>query len=472
MKGSGSQRSKNLVNRLQKESPGLRAEDAFFVPLWFSQQKAWLQDPLNSDTAAYNYPLLLSIRGDLSEDALRSSLQGVVQRHEVLHSVFHIDDGELVQIVAPKGEFALPVTDLSGLPESARNPRVEQLAIEEVMHPFDLARGPLLRGQLFRLAPNDHVLQLTTHHLVYDDWSTGVLIHELSRFYQGFAVGAAPREESPSYQYGDFVRWLEERFHGVVLESELTFWKQQLDGSNGFQHLPMDHARPTSSTHRGARETMELPTAMANSLIAMSRQERVSLFMVLVAGFQCLLHRYSGDEEIGIASCTANRPLMEVEGLIGRFGNGMLLRTSFAGKPTFRELLNRVREVALRAYSHQDLPFGMVTGEIAEKSGAPNHSLFQTMFILQNAPKEAWQLPGLTVNWLPLLTGIAKHDLIVWLKSEPALEVTLEYNTDVFTSATMKRALDDYRSILTAVAKDPGALVHNIPILPATAFTT
>ena len=186
--------------------------------------------------------------------------------------------------------------------------------------------------------------------------------------------------------------------------------------------------------------------------------------MVLLAGFQCLLHRYSNQEEIGIASCAANRPLVEVEGLIGRFGNDMVLRTSLSGNPTFRELLKRVREVALSTYSHQELPFGALLEEVGNGLGPTSHPPFQTMFILQNAPKEAWQLPGLDVSWLPLQTGTAKHDLIVWLKSEPALEVTLEYSTDLFDAPTMKWILNDYQAILVAMAKDPGALVSNIPI--------
>ncbi|HVM59916.1 MAG TPA: condensation domain-containing protein [Verrucomicrobiae bacterium] len=464
--------SKDLLSRVQRENPELQAEDAFVVPPWFSQQKTWLEDSRRSDTVVYNYPLLLRIRGLLDEVALRGALQEIVRRHEVLRSVFHVIDGELVQIVVPAPELALPATDLSGVEESARDARVQQLALEEATRPFDLARGPLLRAQLFRLSPDNRVLQLTSHHLVYDDWSSGILIRELSKIYQAHTAGATPPGEIPSYQYGDFVRWLEDRFQGTTLESELAYWKQQLTSPTGFQHLRMDHARPAAPTHRGARETMMLPADLATSLVSTSRKERVSLFMVLLAGFQCLLHRYSNDEDIGVASCAANRPLVEVEGLIGRFGNDMVLRTSLAGNPTFRELLKRVREVALSAYSHQELPFGILTEETANGSDAHHHPPFQTMFILQNAPKDAWQLPGLTVSWLPLPTGTAKHDLIVWLKTEPALEVTLEYSTDLFEAGTMKRILDDYRSILMAMAKDPGAIVRDVAVSPAPAPTT
>jgi thioesterase domain-containing protein/acyl carrier protein len=462
-----SPKSRDLLGQLQKESPELRAEDAFVVPAWFSQQKTWFRDPLHSDSYVYNYPLLLRVRGPLNKNALQAGLQQIVQRHEVLRSIFRILDGELVQIIVPAPELSLPVTDLSDLPVSARDDRAQQLALEEANRPFDLLHGPLLRGRLIRLAPNDHILQLTTHHLVYDDWSTGVLIRELSASYQAFTNGVTSAEPSPAYQYGDFVRWQEERFQGPALESELAYWRQQLHSPTGFQHLPTDHVRPALSTHRGARKTAALPAELANSLKIMSRQERVSLFMVLLAGFQCLLHRYSNQEEICIASCAANRPLVEVEGLIGRFGNDMVLRASLSGNPTFRELLKRVREVALSTYSHQELPFGMLLEEAGNSSTSTRHPPFQTMFILQNAPKDAWQLPGLDVTPMPVHTGTAKHDLIVWLKSEPALEVALEYSTDLFGAATMKRVLDDYQSILAATAKDPGILVSAIPISAA-----
>ena len=332
-------KSKDLLNQIQKKSPELQAEDAFLVPSWFAQQKSWLRDPLHSDSYVYNFPLLFRMRGPLNENALRGGLQKIVQRHEVLRSVFRILDGELVQVILPAPELSLPITDLSGLPESVRDARVQELAFEEARRPFDLAQDPLLRGRLIRVATDDHVLQLTTHHLVYDDWSTGILVRELSTSYRAFAAGMTTVEPGPSYQYGDFVRWQEERFQGAVLESELAYWKQQLHSPTGFQHLPTDRVRPALSTHRGARETATLSADLANSLKGMSREERVSPFMVLLAGFQCLLHRYSNQEDIGIASCAANRPLVEVEGLIGRFGNDMVLRTSLSGNPTFRELL-------------------------------------------------------------------------------------------------------------------------------------
>jgi thioesterase domain-containing protein/acyl carrier protein len=433
------------------------------VPTWFAQQKKWFEDPAGSDSPVYNYPLLLRIRGPLNEGALQQSLQEIVRRHGVLRSIFRIMDDRLIQIVVAPRQFSLPVTHLAGLPEE-RELQMQEAARTEAMLPFDLARDSMLRGKLMRLQTDDYVLQLTTHTLIYDDWSTGVLIRELSETYSAFAAGTIPPKRQFPFQFGDFVRWQRKRLQGPELESHLGYWKQQLDSATAFEHLPADFARPTRNTHTGARQTAILTVAQADSLKLLSRQERVSLFMVLLAGFKCLLHRYSGHEEIGVGSCAANRPLVEVEGLIGRLGNSMLLRTSLSGNPTFSELLKRVREVTLKASSHQEVPFGMLLERIAGGADRKGKPPFQVMFILQNAAKESWQLPGLSVEWSPLETGTSKHDLIVWLKSEPTLEITLEYSTQVFGSTSMNKLLADYQAILETMAKHPKERVNNIRI--------
>jgi hypothetical protein len=287
-----------LLIRLRNGSPGLLLEDAFVAPSWFVQQASWLEDPSNSDSAVYNYPLLFRIRGPLDEGALQQSLNEIVRRHGVLRSVFRIRCGELIQIVVSSQKQPLRMIDLSKLPETAREARSQQIALEEVGWPFDLALDPLLRGSLLRLGVNDHILQLTTHHIVHDDWSTGILSRELSELYQAFAAGTESPLQDLAFQYGDYVRWLQEQLQGNALRSRLSYWKEQLASATGFQHLATDFARPAKSAtaNRGARESIVLPTDLANSLKGLSRQERVSLFMVLLAGFQALLHHYSHDE--------------------------------------------------------------------------------------------------------------------------------------------------------------------------------
>ena len=449
-----------LLEIIRNENPELQVEDAFVVPHWFVQQKTWLENPAGSDNAVYNYPLLLRIGGRLDESALEQSLDAVVRRHPVYRSVFRIQDRQLVQIIVPPQKQILPLTDLSHLPKTERETQAQQIAQLEADRPFDLRRAPLLRAALIRLAADDHLLQLTTHLIVHDDWSTGILARDLSELYRAFGAGDTPHPHERSFQYGDYVRWHQEQLRGKKLESKLSYWKRQLTSANGFQHLPTDFARPAKSTNRGARERAVLSTELADLLNALSRRERVSMFMVLLAGFQSLLHRYSKHEEIGVATCAANRPIAEVETLIGRFGNDTLLRTSLSGNPTFRELLTRVRETALTAYSDQDLPFGILLSEFA--NGENRQPPFQVMFILQNAPHEDPQVPGLTMNWSPLYTGTAKYDLNVWLKIEPELEIVLEYNADLFRTATMKQILDDYEGILETMAKDPGARIESL----------
>jgi len=444
----------------------LLLEDAFVVPSWFVQQTTWLEDPSNSDSAVYNYPLLFRIRGPLDEGALQQSLQEIVRRHGVFRSVFRMRDGELIQIVISPRKQTLRMIDLSSLAETAREARSQQVALEDTARPLDLAQSPLLRGALLRLGVDDHVLQLTTHHIVHDDWSTGIFSRELSELYQAFAAGTESPLHDLTFQYGDYVRWLQEQLQGNALRSRLSYWKEQLASATGFQHLATDFARQAKSgtINRGAREGIVLPTDLGNSLKELSRQERVSLFMLLLAGFQALLHRRSNDEEIGVASCAANRPLAEVEGVIGRFGNDIFLRTRLSGNPTFRELLIRVREVALNAYSDQSLPFGKVLKEVTNRTDANRNPPFQVMFILQNAPRENREIPGLSIKWRPLYAGTAKYDLNVWLKIEPRLEVILEYKTDLFRAATMKQILEDYHTILRTMVKDPGARVSNLLI--------
>jgi thioesterase domain-containing protein/acyl carrier protein len=445
----------DLLTELRNELPELQIEDAFVVPFWFVQQNTWLKDPQQSDSVAYNYPLLFTVTGPLDLNALQQSLAEIVRRHSVLRSIFHLKGEKLVQIVLPPGKHTLPVLDLAGLPEPEKQAR--RVCFKVVRRPFDFARGPMLRSTLFRIGQDRHVLQLTTHHLLHDDWSTGVLLGELTELYETFANDIAPPLDYLPFQYGDYVRWLELQLQENASRLRLSYWKEQLTAASGFHHLATDFPPPGKSSNRGARESRALPAELLDSLKLLGRRERVSLFMILLTGFQTLLHRRSNDEEIGIASCAANRPLPQVEGLIGRFGNDIFLRTNFCGNPTFHELLQRMRGVALSAYADQSLPFGEILKGIAESSTLP----FQVMFILQNAQRTHREIPGLTIRPFPFYSGTAKYDLTVFPNLEPGLEVTFEYKTDLFRAATMRRLLDDYEIVLQIMVENPGARVSS-----------
>ena len=457
--------SEDLLRRLQNETSELLAVDAFVMPRWFLEQTTWLEDPSNSNFAACNYPLLLRIHGPLNEGVLQRGLQEIVRRHEVFQSIFRMKDGELIQIVVPPARKpSFRVVNLSECPEPEREARTQQIALDEAHKPFDLARGHLLRTVLIRLGPDDHFLQLTTHDIVFDDLSAGILFRELCELYEGLTAGTAPALEEVAFQYGDYIRWHEKQLQGEKWESKLYFWKQQLSSPVGFHHLTADFPRPAKSSYRTMREQIVLPADLADSLKALARQERVSLFMVLVAGFQCLLQRYSNHKEIGIASCAANRPLLEVEGLIGRFGNEIFLRTSLSENPTFHELLARVRETTLSAYSDQSLPFGRLLKSIANTARSNRLPPFQVMFFAQNERDENRQVAGLTMSWAPLCSGTAKYDLNVCLRTKPALEVILDYSTDLFRATTMRQLLANYQAVLETMAKDPGARVSGVLI--------
>jgi len=448
-------RLERLLTKIQQSEFNLRAKDAFLVPAWFSQQHLWVREQRESDSAIYNFPVPLRIHGSLDAEALERSFQEILQRHQVLRSVFRSVDGELVQIITEPEALTMPLVDLSSFDQTTRQSQAHQLALEQALQPFDLVRGPLLRASLVRLAAEDHVLLFNTHHIVWDDWSTGIFLRELSLLYGAFTRGQSSPLPVISFEYSDFVRWQDERLEGAELSKRLSFWKETLSGASNFHHLATDHSRPPQRTYHGACEAVTLDDEFMGSLKLLSRRERVSLFMTMLAAFQCLLHRYSGDRDIAVGSCAANRPLVEIEGLIGRFGNDLILRTDLSGNPTFRELLGRVRKTALMAYSYQDLPFGRLVEELDASPDPSRNPLFQVMFILEDAPKEQMQVSGLTVSHFPLDLGTAKYDLNVWLRVHEGLEVTLEYNTDLFEPATMKQILRDYKMILKRMIRDP-----------------
>lgn len=439
-------------------------EDAFAVPNWFYQQKSWVADPRNSSNAVYNYPLAFRIQGLLDYQALKKSLEEIVRRHNVLRSLFCLENGSVVQKVRPAQLLSVPVKDLSGVDDCLREEQALQEAQRESRKSFDLTRDPPVRPLLLRLGPEDHVLVLATHHLVYDDWSNGILFRELAALYPSYSEGKPSPLPEMTYRYGDFARWQAKRLQGDELKSRLSFWGKTLSGGSDFHHLATDHPRPAERTYRGSLEKVVLPPALTTGLQILSQRERISLFMVLLAGFQSLLHRYSGDEDIVVGSCSANRPLVEVEGLIGRFGNDLVIRTNFSHNPTFRELLGRVRESSLNAYSYQDLPFGEVIEHLSPNHRSSRNPLFQIMFIFQNAPKENTPIPGLSLSAFPLEAKTAKYDLNVWLRSQNGLEVALEYNVDLFESPTIRKILTDYQTVLESMVQNPDASVSNTPI--------
>ena len=437
-------------------------------PVSHAQLRLWLLDRLEPGTAAYNLGRVFRLRGTLSEEGLRHGLEAVVARHEVLRTTFVEMDGEPMQVVAATRAVEVPVVDLSGVPEREREAEALRLARAEGQRPFDLTRDALLRATLLRLGKDDHLLWLFMHHIVTDAWSMSVLFDELGQHYEASITGRPAALPDLPLQYGDFARWQRESLQGPLLDAQIAYWRGRLAGAEPVLELPTDWPRPVERTPHGAIQRVVFPPELRERLKALSREVNATLFMTLLAAFQVLLARYSGRDDIVVGSPTAGRREVELENLIGFFVNTLVLRTDLSGDPTFRELLGRVRGVTLDAYGHQEVPFEQLIADLHVPRSLSHSPLFQVMFILQNAPKQRLELPGLTLEELEFDPGTAKFDLTVDMAEVDAgLSCAFEYSTDLFEASTITRMLGHFRSLLEGAAADPGQRLSALPILDA-----
>ncbi|MGK3959181.1 non-ribosomal peptide synthase/polyketide synthase [Sorangium sp. So ce118] len=437
------------------------------LPLSFAQQRLWFLDRLEPGSAFYNVPAVVRLSGWLDVDALARSLQEVVRRHEALRTAFPTTlGGEAHQAIASAFEVCLPVVDLQAFAEPAREAEMHRRAVEEGQKPFDLAKGPLLRTTLLRLGEQEHVLLLTMHHIVSDGWSLGVLVRELGALYEAFSNGvASPLPELP-IQYADHAVWQRAWLSGEVLEAQLAYWRQQLSGAPPALELPTDRPRRAVHTYRGAALPVALPRELSTALAALSRREGVTLFMTLLAAFQVLLHRYTGQDDIVVGSPIAGRTHPQTEGLIGFFINTLVLRTDLSLQPTVRELLGRVREVTLGAYAHQEVPFEKLVEELSPARDLSRTPLFQVMFVLQNAPMPALVLGDVELAPVETEQTTAKFELtLAFGETEEGLRGALVYNTDLFDAATIERMAGHYQTLLEGLVAEPGRRVSELPLL-------
>jgi len=444
------------------------------LPLSFAQARLWFLEQLVPGNPFYNVPTAVRLTGSLNIAALEQTFNDIVRRHEALRTTFKMVSGQPVQVIAPKLSVYLPLVDLQ-LPAAAQEIQVQRLATVESQRPFDLVQGPLLRVQLLVLGAAEHVLLLTMHHIVADGWSIGVLMRELGVLYAAKISGQpSPLPDLP-IQYADFAYWQRQWLH-EVLYTQLTYWQQQLDDLPVL-NLPTDRPRPTVQSYRGATQYLELPQHLTQALEELCQQAGVTLFITLLAAFQTLLYRYTGLEDIPVGSPIANRNRSEIEGLIGFFVNSLVMRTDLSGNPTFRELLERVREVALGAYAHQDLPFERLVEELQPERDLSRNPLFQVVFALQNAPLEALELPGLTLSPLNFDPGTTRFDLEFHLSARSGslaslggdradgLGVLAVYNTDLFDAATITRMLAHFHHLLLGIIADPDRILSDLPLL-------
>jgi hypothetical protein len=394
-------------NSTASASDILREEPNGSCPLSFAQERIWFWDQVEPQSPLYNLPLALRMQGELDLDALRKSLDLIVARHDALRTTFVSNHGRPSQVIHPARAVELPVTNISLLADDAHEGEVQRLANAEARRPFDLSRDLMLRAALFQLAPREHVLVLTMHHIASDGWSFGILLRELSEAYGAYSSGRSPSLPELPIQYPDFALGERERLQGEVLERLLSFWKERLAGNPEFAHLTTDRPRPPRQTFCGAQETLVLPAALLSSLTRLSDRGGATLFMTLLAVFQMLLHRYSGHDEILVGFPIATRNRAEVADLIGFFTNTLVFRGDLSANPTFLELLSRIREATLNDYLHQDLPFEKLVELTQPERSASQTPLFQTMFVFQNAPMPPLKWPGLTLGGFEVDTATA-----------------------------------------------------------------
>ncbi len=442
-----------------------RAHDGRPIPLSYSQERLWFLDQLEPGTAFYNIPGASRFQGKLALPALSAALDEMVKRHESLRTTFGDDAGRPFQIVSPPAAVFLPLVDLAGLPAAPREGELQRLALLETRRPFDLARGPLLRVALLRAGEEDHAVVYTMHHILSDGWSSLVFLREMAALYGAFSAGRPSPLPPLPIQYPDYAVWQRSYLAGEVLAEHLAYWRERLRGSSGLE-LPGDRPRPPVETFRGMARPVALSAATTRGLKDLGRREGVSLFMTLLAVFDTLLLRYTGQTDIPIGSPIANRNRREVEGVIGFFSNTIVLRTDLSGDPTFRELLARVREVTLGAYSHEDLPFERIVEEVQPDRDMSRNPLFQVMCVLQNQPRSALPAGDLEMAPLQVSLGAAKFDLtIFWSEVGDALHGLVEHNTDLFDETTIRRLYAQHETLLGAVGLDPARRLSELPLV-------
>ncbi|MGI8501707.1 MAG: non-ribosomal peptide synthetase [Hassallia sp.] len=473
----------------------MSSEEVFVFPVSFAQQRLWFLDQLIPNNSIYNVPTVIRLKGLLNLTALEQTFNKIVCRHETLRTTFIVLDGQPLQAIpaescamlleeppranAPSLTIPLCVLDLQELPADKQEVKAKCIITAEIEHPFDLSSGPLLRVILLVLSETEHILLLNMHHIICDDWSMGVLIRELGTLYAAFAQNQpSPLLELP-LQYADFAHWQREWLQGEVLQTQLAYWREQLNGIS-ILHLPTDKPRPAIQSYRGATQFLELPKKLIDALEKLSQQEGVTLFMTLLATFQTLLYRYTHQEDIAVGSPIANRNHSEIEGIIGFFVNSLVLHSNLSGNPTFRELLGRVREVTLGAYSHQDLPFEKLVEELHPERNLSHHPLFQVVFGFQNAPMSALELPGLVPSFMNIDLKKTRFDLELhlWKCSEDfrslwggnweyseGLRGVIVYNTDLFERATINQMLEHFKTLLSAIVANPEERITNLPLL-------
>ncbi|MEA5517932.1 non-ribosomal peptide synthetase [Limnoraphis robusta] len=436
------------------------------LPLSFAQQRQWFLSQFEPNNPFYNIPVAIRLQGTLNITILKQTFSEVIHRHEVLRTAFHTIDGKPKLSISETCELELPIIDLSQLSPTKKQATIEQFLFAETQQHFDLGSRPLFRLKLLPLKEQEHILLLTFHHIIYDGWSMGVLLHELSTLYQAFLnQEPSPLEELP-IQYVDFASWQREWLKGEVLENQLSYWRQKLHDAPTVSQLPTDRIRPAIQTVQGGSYTFNISQQLLEGLKILSQQSGSTLFITLLTAFYTLIHRYTGNEDIIIGSPIANRNRAEIEKLIGFFVNTLALRVDLSGNPTFEELLQRVRQVSLEAYANQDLPFEQLLEELKISRSLSYTPLFQIMFVLQNDLLKEVKFSDLSWSPIEIPHQTAKFDLTLSLtETDEHILGIFEYNKDLFESNTICILAEHFNNLLEAIIVNPEQKISELTLL-------
>ncbi|WP_258556223.1 non-ribosomal peptide synthetase, partial [Fischerella thermalis] len=430
------------------------------------QERLWLLYQFQPDIPLFNDSILIHVTGKLDSIALEKSLNEIIKRHEILRTTFKIVDTQPIQIIAPTITLKLLILDLQELSKPEQEELVKQIITEQSSKTFDLTQELLLRCKLIRLKQQEHIILLTMHHIICDGLSRQIFYRELGTLYQAFCDGTAPALPELPIQYADFALWQRQSLDDETYESQLVYWQQKLENLPPVLALPTDNPRPAVQSLRGARQTLILPQSLTEALKSLSQKEGVTLFMVLLAAFKTLLYRYTGQTDLVVGTPIANRNQIETENLLGCFINTLVLRTNLSNNPSFRELLARVRETTLAAYAHQDLPFEQLVKELQPERTLSHNPLFQTMFVFQDSPLQALELPGLKLTPSIVDSGFAEFDLTLFLEdTKLGLMGALEYSTDLFRADTINRMIGHWQTLLARIVSHPDENISKLPLL-------
>jgi hypothetical protein len=438
------------------------------VPLSFAQQRLWFLDQLEPESVVYNIGLAARIKSKVQVRVLERSMRELVRRHESLRTTFSVREGTPLQVIHPQPTVALPFCDLRGLTEAEQLASALQLFRQDTQRPFQLSIGPLLRSTLLCLNDEQYALLLSMHHIILDAWSLTILMHELVSLYEAFVQGRPSPLKPLPLQYADFALWQRNWLQGEVLQAHLDYWKRQLNNATPLE-LPTDYPRPTVSNHRGADHTFMLPLELSNELLALSRQQGMSLFMLLLTAFQILLYRSTGQTDIVVGSDIANRTHMETEGLIGFFVNLLALRARVDGTFSFRSLLHQVRTMVLDAYTYQHLPFAMLVEHLHIGRERRQMPLAQVLFVLQNAPRTTTNEAGMKLELLPAETTTARFDLAMFMQEGSAgISGTAVYSTELFKRETVVALVHRFEVLLHSIVERPDVSIDLLDLYTPT----